>query len=186
MDTEADPWTARLKRLLEHLENEVDPDVVIMESRSGLHDIAAATVTDVEAQVLLFATDSESNWTDYEILFRHWQHYDLATSIRERLSVVSALTPELETKRYLQRFRERAWDLFRDHLYDEVAASGDADPFSFDLQDEGSATRSVLRPLDPRTFSGRVTVRPGADHRQPGVRSVPGPVRQTGASQHTR
>ena len=138
MDTEADPWTARLKRLLEHLENEVDPDVVIMESRSGLHDIAAATVTDVEAQVLLFATDSESNWTDYEILFRHWQHYDLATSIRERLSVVSALTPELETKRYLQRFRERAWDLFRDHLYDEVAASGDADPFSFDLQDEGA------------------------------------------------
>ena len=138
MDTEEDPWTARLSRLLLRLEDNFEPDVVILESRSGLHDIAAATVTDLNAQVLLFATDSESNWADYEILFRHWQQHDLARQIRERLFVVSALTPELDTERYLQRFRERAWDLFRDHLYDEVVASDDADPFSFDLQDEGA------------------------------------------------
>ena len=138
MDTEEDPWTARFSRLLLRLEDNFEPDVVILESRSGLHDIAAATVTDLNAQVLLFATDSESNWADYEILFRHWQQHDLARQIRERLFVVSALTPELDTERYLQRFRERAWDLFRDHLYDEVVASDDADPFSFDLQDEGA------------------------------------------------
>ena len=87
----------------------------------------------------MFATDSESNWTDYEILFRHWQHHDLARRIRESLSIVSALTPELEPERYLQRFRERAWDLFRDHLYDHMASSDSSDdPFSFDLRDEGA------------------------------------------------
>ncbi|MCE2542714.1 MAG: AAA family ATPase [Acidobacteria bacterium] len=136
MDTDVDPWPVRLHRLLMSLENECTPDVVLLESRSGLHDIAAATVTDVAAHVLLFATDSESNWTDYRILFRHWQQHDLAEQIRERLSIVSALTPEFDTERYLQRFQEGAWDLFRDHLYDDVEAPDSADGFSFDLDDD--------------------------------------------------
>ena len=137
MDTSDDPWTARLNRLLRHLEHEFEPTVVLVESRSGLHDIAAATVTDLDAEVLLFAIDSESHWTDYGILFDHWSSYYLATRIRERLAIISALTPELDVERYLQRFREQAWNLFRDRLYDEVPPSGDADiEFSFDLSAE--------------------------------------------------
>ncbi|MYI73896.1 MAG: tyrosine-protein kinase family protein [Acidobacteria bacterium] len=136
MDTAKESWTTRLKRLLDALEAQVVPDVVLLESRSGLHDIAAATVTDLEAQVLLFATDSESNWTDYEVLFRHWQNHDLAGQIRERLSMVSALTPETGITTYLRRFREGAWDLFRDHLYDDVGADDGSDEFSFDLHDD--------------------------------------------------
>ncbi len=111
--------------------------VVLLESRSGLHDIAAATVTDLEAEILLFAADSESNWTDYGILFRHWQDRGLAEKIRERLSIVSALTPELGTRRYLERFRERAWSLFHEHLYDSVTPGDESgDEFSFALSDE--------------------------------------------------
>ena len=105
MDTCDRSWPERLEHLLQRLEeSDFEPTVVLLESRSGLHDIAAATVTDLNAQVLLFAVDSESNWTDYDILFRHWQNDDLATKIRERLSIVSALTPEIDTERYLQDF----------------------------------------------------------------------------------
>ena len=136
MDTDV-AWTARLQRLLESLESRFEPDVVLLESRSGLHDVAAATVTDLDAQVLLFAVDSESHWDDYGLLFRHWQRHGLATRIRERLSIVSALTPELDTERYLQRFKEHAWHLFRDRLYDDLSSPGDAgDAFSFDLDDD--------------------------------------------------
>ncbi len=136
MDTGA-PWTTRLERLLSQLEGILDPSIVLLESRSGLHDIAAATVTDLHAQVLLFAVDSESHWTDYRILFRHWQSLDLARRIRDRLSIVSALTPELDTERYLRQFQERAWDLFREHLYDDVTPSDDPDDaFSFDALEE--------------------------------------------------
>ncbi len=140
MDTVKYPWSARLRRLLGRLEAETEPDLVLVESRSGLHDIAAATVTDLNAQVLLFATDSASTWADYAILFRHWRrHHDLAAAIRSRLSIVSALTPELDTARYLERFRERSWDLFREHLYDRVGPSdGSEGVFSFDLPDEGA------------------------------------------------
>ena len=131
-----DPWTVRLEGLLSRLEVRCAPTIVLLESRSGLHDVAAATVSDLAAQVLLFATDSDSTWTDYDILFRHWQRQGLATSIRERLSIVSALTPELDTARYLGGFRERSWDLFR-NVYDAVASSDKpGDVFSFDLDDE--------------------------------------------------
>ena len=135
---EADqPWPERLKRCLGRLEAQFEPTVVLIESRSGLHDIAAATVTDLDADVLLFATDSESNWTGYDILFQHWRSHVLAKNIRERLSIVSALTPEIGTPEYLEIFRHRAWDLFRDQLYDELdPSSSTGDEFSFDLNDE--------------------------------------------------
>ena len=164
MDTDV-AWTARLRRLLERLESDFEPEVVLLESRNGLHDVAAATVTDLDAQVLLFAVDSESHWTDYDILFRHWERHDLAVRIRERLSIVSALTPELGTERYLQRFREHAWHLFRDQLYDDLSSPGDAgDAFSFDLRDDdaphaplaihwtrGLAAGGALRDLEEST-----------------------------------
>ncbi len=132
-------WATRLNRLVSRLEDAYKPSVVLLESRSGLHDVAAATVTDLHAQVLLFALDSDSHWADYTILFRHWQEQEVAAAIRERLSIVSALTPELDTEAYLQRFRGRAWNLFRDHLYDVVPPfNADSDLFSFDLPDDGA------------------------------------------------
>ena len=134
MDTAADPWTARLRRMLERLEATLSPTVVLIESRSGLHDIAAATVTDLDADVMLFAVDSPSTWSDYGILFDHWSARGLASRIRDRLSLVSALTPELGTERYLERFRENAWNLFRDRLYDSLLGSDDpTDAVSYDL-----------------------------------------------------
>ena len=124
--------------MLAQLEDRYEPSIVLLESRSGLHDIAAATVTDVDAQVLLFAMNSDSHWTDYEMLFRHWRNHGLAASIRDRLAIVSALTPYGENKdRYLQQFRERAWDLFRDYLYEARGNSSEHDgSYSFDLFEE--------------------------------------------------
>lgn len=137
MDTGEASWTGRLARLLSRLEAELQSTFVVLESRSGLHDIAAATVTDLDADVLLFAVDAASHWTDYQVLFRHWQSHGVATLIRERLSIVSALTPELDAEWYLHRFREKSWNLFRDSLYGAVEpAAGARDPYSFDLKEE--------------------------------------------------
>lgn len=133
-------WTERLLRLLRAVEKHEDPDVVLLDSRNGLHDLAAAAVTDIQAHVLLFAVDSEATWTAYRMLFGHWQAHEVVTHIRERLSLVAALVPEVQSDAYLKGFRERAWDLFRESLYDEVPAGGEEEPgddlFSFDFTDE--------------------------------------------------
>ena len=160
LDTDV-PWAARLERLVSQLEQLYDPTLVLLESRSGVHDIAAATVTALDAQVFLFAVDAESHWTDYGMLFQHWQANELATKIRERLAIVSALTPELDKERYLQQFRERAWNLFRDYLYDDVAPSANSgDEFSFDLAVEGA-------PHDPLAIHWNRGLAAGASLRDP-------------------
>ena len=130
------PWTQRLQRMLRKLRRLVKPTVVLLESRSGLHDIAAATMTDLNAHVLLFGTDSDTTWQDYGILFAHWQELGLARDIRERLSIVSSLTPEVDTEAYMERFRERSWTLFQDHVYDHVESTAEPDDFTFDLDED--------------------------------------------------
>ena len=129
-------WTRRLRKMMNRVQEVVRPSVVLLESRSGLHDIAAATVTDLQAHVLLFATDSPTSWQDYGILFRHWKDLGLAASIRERLSIVSSLTPDIETEDYVKGFRERAWALFQDHLYDNVESSEDPYGFAFEVLED--------------------------------------------------
>jgi len=144
MDKGDAPWTKRLAHLLDRLEEQFQPTVVLLESRSGLHDVAAATVTDLDAEVLLFASASDSTWADYDILFRHWNSQGLATQIRERLSIVSALTPVQKRAAYASRFRSSAWDLFREHLYDELRGGEESSgEFSFDL-DETDAPHAPL------------------------------------------
>lgn len=140
MGTAVGPWIGRLGRLLDDLEAKLKPGVVLLESRSGLHDVAAATVTDLGARVMLFAVDSPSAWTAYGILFDHWRALGIASRIRDRLSIVSALTPPLAPglrREYLERFRENAWSLFRDHVYDPLAPEDDpSDAVSYDLEAE--------------------------------------------------
>ena len=154
-----EPWVARLERLVQSLEERCNPTVVLLESRSGLHDIAAATVMDLDAQVLLFATDSASTWDDYDILFRHWQVNNLATRIREKLAIVSALTPDAsDVHDYLARFRERSWTLFQERLYDEATDDLSDDRFSFDLNDEDA-------PHDPLHITWTLGLAAGASLR---------------------
>lgn len=62
----------RLARLVEMLASREDPpDVVLLDSRAGLHDIGAAAVTQLGAEVFLFARDEPQSWRAYELLFEH-------------------------------------------------------------------------------------------------------------------
>ena len=158
------PWAERLKELLEALRAAAKPSIVLLESRSGLHDIAAATVTDMNAQVLLFATDSETTWQDYGILFRHWRDLGLARTIREQLHIVSSLTPDIQTAQYMDRFRQRSWSLFQDYLYDDLTSADEPYGFAFELLEDhaphdpipihwtrGLATGTSLRAIESTT-----------------------------------
>ncbi|QUV86536.1 KGGVGR-motif variant AAA ATPase [Chloracidobacterium aggregatum] len=135
-DGARESWSARLQRLLRELEERIQPDVVLMDSRAGIDEVASACVTDLGANlVLLFAVDSHQTWKGYRILFEHWLRAGVAERIRERLQIVAALTPELDPAAYLANLRERAHALFLETLYDEIRPS-EADGWNFDLSDE--------------------------------------------------
>lgn len=128
-------WAERLQKMVEQFEEMENPDVVILDSRAGLHDIAAVLATRMDADTLLFTVDTPQTWTGYSLLFKHWHNHPQVKSFRERLQIIASMVPETGRDDYLQSFKEHAWDLFREHLYDQ-AGPEDIDAFSFDLDDE--------------------------------------------------
>ena len=150
-------WSARLGRLLGALEARVQPDVVLIDSRSGIDEIASACITDLGASlILLFALEGTQTWNGYRMLFEQWQRAHVAEEIRERLKIVAAIVPETDRVTYLEGLRESAYRIFSETLYDEIApadpaaigqtANGDGkwrvgdlvEGWNFDEADEGA------------------------------------------------
>lgn len=134
-------WSQRLQRLITALEVRWTPDVILIDSRAGIDEVASACVTDLGANlVLLFALDGDQTWSGYRILFRHWRTTGVVREIRERLQIVGALIPELDSVDYMVGLREAAWSLFSEELYDELPAGTAATDglWSFDSVDEAA------------------------------------------------
>lgn len=129
----------RLRRLLNALEKQHQPDVVLIDSRAGIDEVASSCVTDLGATlVLLFALDGEQTWVGYRVLFEHWQRQGGARDIRERLQLVGAMIPEVDSPDYFDGLRDRGADLFAD-LYDEIEPGAIAeDQWNFDAHDSSA------------------------------------------------
>jgi len=117
-------WSSRLQRLLQALEERIRPDVVLIDSRAGIDEVASACVTDLGANlVLLFALEGSQTWSGYRILFEHWRRAGVAERVRERLQLVAAMIPDIEARLdYLETLRDNGYDLFAASLYDEIEA----------------------------------------------------------------
>ncbi|WP_412851501.1 KGGVGR-motif variant AAA ATPase [Ectothiorhodospira shaposhnikovii] len=133
-------WSQRLGRLLDELERRWQPDVVLIDSRSGIDEVASSCVTDLGATlVLLFALDGEQTWNGYRLMLDHWHRAGVAHEIRERLQLVGAMIPELGAPDYLAALREHGWDLFSEQLYDEVPPGRTGEGlWNFDDRDEAA------------------------------------------------
>jgi len=117
----------RFHRMLIALERQEAPDIVLLDSRAGLHDIAATLLVRVpEALRLLFATQSPQTWLGYRQLFRHWQAFPShLPSFRDGLQMVDALMPNSGQALHRAGFLSAAHGLFQDTIYEDVGASAD-------------------------------------------------------------
>lgn len=111
-------WAERLNTLVESFEAAINPDIVIFDSRAGIHDIAAITITRMHADVFLFAVDSPQTWTAYSFLFKNWKNYPPLKELRYKIQMVACQVPETQRDEYLSRFTKNSWALFSEHLYD--------------------------------------------------------------------
>lgn len=113
----------RLLVLLQQLSALQDrPDLVLLDSRAGLHDIGSAAVTRLGAEVFLFARDDYQSWQAYRQMFEHLSKsrsvaVGMADSdLRWRLKMVGAqLEPAESAKR---RFTDTCYSVWSDALYD--------------------------------------------------------------------
>lgn len=131
-------WPKRLDRLVNRLEDILDPDVILIDSRAGIDEVASACVTDLGAHtVLMFAIQGQQTWTGYRALFSHWQQGGVITQIRSRLQLVAGLVPDDERKlEYLAALCEDSYALFED-TYDAVEAGAVSD-WNFEEDDDNA------------------------------------------------
>jgi hypothetical protein len=141
----------RVHELVCRLEERFQPDITLIDSRAGVHDIAGVTVTRLNALSLLFAMDSDQTWEAYRSLFMEWRlHSERAKQWRENLKIVAGQVPETDTLRYLESFIDKSYDLFADNMYVETAA-GEEPEFNFDVAD-ADAPHTPLRIHWSRAF----------------------------------
>lgn len=152
-------FAQRMERVVRALETQERPDIVLIDSRAGLHDLAAVSITALADLALLFAIDSRQNWEGYRQLFRHWQlRPQVLRGVRERVWMVRAMQPESDQIARFQRFLEASHGLFSRTLYDEVVpakedggeqAQGEA-AFNYGLDDEDGPHHPLTVRWSPR------------------------------------
>ena len=135
MDVEQDgkqlDFAHRLAKILQQLEAQEKPDIVLLDSRAGIHDIAAITITRLTDIAFLFAVNTPQTWQAYRYLFSHWQKWNVnLRTFRENLKIVAGMVPELGREDYISRCRESAYDLFLNTIYEETTAE-ELDRFNF-------------------------------------------------------
>jgi cellulose biosynthesis protein BcsQ len=145
---------SRMRNMVEQLEAQEKPDVVLIDSRAGLHDLAAVSITGLADTALLFATGGAQSWAGYGQLFSHWQHRpDVAKHVRERLIIVRALTPKTDREASVRGFQRKAYELFAETLYDELPADpteDDGELFHPGEKDESAPHFPILVDWDER------------------------------------
>ena len=136
----------RLIRAMSALEQKIKPDVVLLDSRAGLHSVAASLLSRLDATCLIFAADSAQTWAGLDHLFSHWRgHDDVVQRVRERLKVVNPLAIDMGEDA-LRIYRENAHACFS-QLYDDEASTIkeeavseidliDKKPFNFGTHDD--------------------------------------------------
>ncbi|RZF04449.1 AAA family ATPase [Streptomyces sp. SCA2-2] len=95
------------------------PDVVLLDSRAGIHDIAAVAISRLCDLALLFGSDNSQTWAGYRDLFTAWLASGQAPEIREKLRMVASMVPDADRSSYLETFRDHSWECFS-VLYDNL------------------------------------------------------------------
>jgi hypothetical protein len=111
---------------------------IFVDARAGLNETTAATVQGLGAEVLFFGVDTPQTWDGYRYFLAHLARFKPegdGIDWRFRLKMVHAKA--LRDKRALANFRDNSFELFAEHLYDEIDESkkNDETPFGFDIDD---------------------------------------------------
>ncbi|MFF3130160.1 KGGVGR-motif variant AAA ATPase [Streptomyces mirabilis] len=159
-DTEGARFADRLTNTVRACEEAVErtdsgrlPDVVLLDSRAGIHDVAAVTISHLCDYALLFGADNDQTWSGYRDLFEAWAASKQAPKIRKKLRMVASMVPDsvhYSQETHLRSFRQNAHTTFS-VLYDSLAPDevAGATEGSWDLDDDSAPHSPVPILFEP-------------------------------------
>lgn len=129
-------------------EQDESPDVVLLDARAGLQDIGAAAVTQLGAEVFLFARDEPQSWNACRLLFEHLAKskgvaYGMQDEdLRWRLKMVAAQIDKTEGA--LASWVEASYETWSALYDDESKTPGDSPSAQIFARDDSNAPHYPL------------------------------------------
>jgi hypothetical protein len=116
-------------------------DAVFLDARAGLNETTATTIQGLGADILFFGIDTPQTWEGYRFFLAHLARFkprEGGEDWRYRLKMIHAKAPADPDS--WARYRDHAFELFAEHLYDEVdEAERSAEmAFGFDIDDHAA------------------------------------------------
>lgn len=119
----ADPsGVSPLHQLLKMLKSATEPDVVLIDSRAGLHDLGGLALSTLAHMHVLFGLDSAQSWAGLRLAVRHLGSDRISARKPQRdCLLVQSHVPPLNKSVSVSRFLQTAYDLFCEEYYDPPA-----------------------------------------------------------------
>lgn len=150
---EAIPVAAQIATMIERLTTREAYDVVLIDSRAGLAEIAAPVILGLGATVLLFGTAQKQTIHGYQPLFAALKllaQRDRAANRKAdwRLMLKAVYAKASLDQSVAERYRDDLYELFADHLYDAEEDAGlDEGDVRFDIDDESAPHWPLIIPF---------------------------------------
>lgn len=134
--------TERLDRMVSWLERSERPDITLIDSRAGLHDLSAGSIVRITDETFFFIADTPQNWQGHYALFSQWcQFPNILQKIRDKVNIVHAMIPGRQDILRAQ-FLQKSYLLFSNTIYEEIRPGqdngSDETSFNFDMDDSES------------------------------------------------
>lgn len=135
---------AKLREMVDGLEALRRYDLVLIDVRAGLSELAAGPLLALDAEVLIFGTDQRQTIQDLRFLLAHLAALTGAVHSAQwaRLKMVHAKAVQAAS---IKSFRDELWNLFSTCLYVETL---ELEEFNFDADEPEGPHYPLVIPLD--------------------------------------
>ncbi|MCC7385695.1 MAG: ParA family protein [Deltaproteobacteria bacterium] len=139
------PLADKLREMLAALESRRSYDLVLVDARAGLAELAAGPLLALGANVLLFGTAQPQTLEGLRFLFAHLLRFipPESPSPGRALRMIHAKS---QLKESHERFKDDLWELFAEYLYEE---QNELEGFNFDVNAPNAPHNPIPIPLDP-------------------------------------
>jgi cellulose biosynthesis protein BcsQ len=148
LDGEVIPFHKKVRTMIDRFVARGSYDLVLIDVRAGMAEIAAGPILGLGARVFLFGTAQSQTIEGYRFLFSQLdtlRRDGLAPSPGRNLQMVhakAAMSEEVHKK-----FNDELWSLFVEYLYDELEPD-ELDGFNFDVDDPDAPHNPISIPYD--------------------------------------
>ena len=145
--------TSQIAEMIKRFTGRDAYDVVLIDSRAGLSELAAPNILGLGAHVLLFGTAQRQTINGYSALFAGLKLLAQRDRTAGRSAEWRLLFKAVHAKASLDesiasRYRDDLYDLFADNLYDaDDMQQADSDIVSFDIDDENGPHWPLIIPF---------------------------------------